>query len=334
MSRPPAERKIVLAVLAAVLAVLLAGPGPAGAGELTVTVPERAEVQGERVTLADLALITGPDGALKNDLGAVFITQAPPPGRSVKLQEEYLRFRLRSSGLPLEAVAWDLPETVVVVREAQGLEAGFVRRVFEEYLAEHAPYRDRDWELVSLRTGRLPRLPAGELTYRLLPDPSPNPTRLRLNIYLSVNGREVGRIRAAGRINLFSRVVVAARLLPKDRVIQEGDLKVARVNIARLKHGALTDPSGLKGLSCRRTLQPGQPVQASDVVKHPVIRRGDTVTIVAQSGSLRVTTLGRAKEEGTVGENISVVNLGSKKRIVAQVVGPNEVRVNFQTSRR
>jgi len=53
------------------------------------------------------------------------------------------------------------------------------------------------------------------------------------------------------------------------------------------------------------------------------------VTIVAESGALRVTAVGQAKQGGAVGDNIQVLNLGSKKMLIAKVVSSSTVSVNF-----
>jgi flagella basal body P-ring formation protein FlgA len=66
----------------------------------------------------------------------------------------------------------------------------------------------------------------------------------------------------------------------------------------------------------------------SDLVRKPTVRRGDTVTIVAESSLLRITDLGKAKQDGAVGDYITVLNLRSKKVITAQITGPEQVAVN------
>lgn len=276
-----------------------------------------------------MAVITGPDCALTRDLASIFITKAPKPGQKIRIRKSYLEHRLRSSGLPLDDVSLNLPEKVTVTRKSQTLNPEWVRRVFEAYLDRTEPYKSGEWELVSLKTGSPPKLPAGGLTYRTMAHPSANPAHVNLTIYLSVNGREVGRIRAAGRLNLYICAVVAAKRLVHGRKIRAGDIKPARVNISRTRKGVLTDMSRAVGLVTRRRVQAGQPILARDLIKDSAVKRGDMVTIVAESGALRVTAVGQAKQGGAVGDNIQVLNLGSKKMLIAKVVSSSTVSVNF-----
>jgi len=62
----------------------------------------------------------------------------------------------------------------------------------------------------------------------------------------------------------------------------------------------------------------------------PLVKRGDVVTVVAESGGLRITALGVVKERsGRRGDRIRVENLDSKKSIYAQVVDSKTVKVDF-----
>ena len=59
------------------------------------------------------------------------------------------------------------------------------------------------------------------------------------------------------------------------------------------------------------------------------LKKGDNVTILAESGPIRITDMGQAKQDGAVGNKITVLNLTSKKIIMAEVMNPNLVKVIF-----
>ncbi len=316
-------------LLAALCLAVISVMGTALAGDISVTVKAASEVSGEEVRLRDMAVINGPEDALKNDLADIFITKAAKPGQSVTIRRSYLEHRLTSSGLPLESIDFTLPEQTVVTRRANTLNEGWVRTVVLEYLNRTEPYKSGEWELVSLRTGTLPALAVGELTYHVIPQNSANPAYLNLAVYLNVDGAEAGRIMVNGRLDIYVRAVVAARRLERGDKLQAGDLSLTRLSLSRVRSGALTDPGQAEGLTCRHRIQAGQPVMAKDLEKPMAVSRGDMVTIVAKTGSLLVTTSGQAKQDGALGDNISVLNLNSKKMVLAEVVGPSKVRVVF-----
>ena len=204
-----------------------------------------------------------------------------------------------------------------------------MREVFKSYLETNPTYKDRMWKLVSLRVSTPPQMPEGELSYRIQANVSSNPAHVKLDIYLLVDGKEEGRIRATGRVDVKVTAAISTRLLEKGHTIGPGDIKLAPISLSRVDDGALTDPKEALGLSCRTRIRPGQPVLTKDLVREDVVSRGDMVTILAVSGNIKVSTRGQAKRSGFVGEAIPVMNLNSKKMIVAEIVNANTVQVTF-----
>jgi flagella basal body P-ring formation protein FlgA len=294
------KRTILISLTLILAAAVLVPAAPLSAleSEITVAVQPRAEVTGERIRLGDIALISGPDCALKNDLAELFITNAPAPGHRTHVRDAYVEHRLRASGLPLDMIETRYQERTEVSRASQTVDELWIRDVVREYLDGEEPYRGRDWQLIKLDTGSVPELPMGEIDYRIEPFHSSNPTRVNLTIYLLVDGKHEGRIRVHGKADLSVKAVVADRRMERGEIVAAGDLA-------------------------------GEVVSKSDLVMPDVIDRGDMVTIVAQKGPILVTAPGEAKRSGAVGENIAVMNMKSKKIITAEVLDPNTVRVHF-----
>jgi flagellar basal body P-ring formation protein FlgA len=72
-------------------------------------------------------------------------------------------------------------------------------------------------------------------------------------------------------------------------------------------------------------------VLRSDLIEFPpLVKRGDVVLVVAESGGLRITTLGMVKQrEGRRGERIRVENIDSKKSLYGRVLDAKTVKVDF-----
>ena len=92
--------------------------------DLKADVTTQAVVVGDKVYFKDVAQITGPDCALKQDLAGVYITKAPEPGRTATIRLAYLEHRLVAAGIPLEQVEWLVPASITVQRAAQGNRPG------------------------------------------------------------------------------------------------------------------------------------------------------------------------------------------------------------------
>lgn len=59
----------------------------------------------------------------------------------------------------------------------------------------------------------------------------------------------------------------------------------------------------------------------------PVISKGDKVTLVFRSKHLKLTVPVESLEDGGIGQNITVRNLQSKRKIVATVINAQTVQV-------
>jgi flagella basal body P-ring formation protein FlgA len=68
---------------------------------------------------------------------------------------------------------------------------------------------------------------------------------------------------------------------------------------------------------------------ANGIERPPLIKKGDRVTIVAESSTLLVTASGIAQDQGSAGDQILVRNHMSDKDIIASVVDASTVKVEF-----
>jgi flagella basal body P-ring formation protein FlgA len=128
-------------------------------------------------------------------------------------------------------------------------------------------------------------------------------------------------------VTLPPGVVIAVKSLPAGSIIHEGDVIVksaAGVNTALQVFRRIDDVVG------RETTWsiPAGTVLTADGIRRPVIvRRGQPVTLYARSEGLRVRTTVRAREDGAVGDLITVESLTAREPFYARVTGVQEAEV-------
>jgi flagella basal body P-ring formation protein FlgA len=81
------------------------------------------------------------------------------------------------------------------------------------------------------------------------------------------------------------------------------------------------------GQVVRRPLREGQILTPSMIEAPTLVRRGETVTVIALAGGIRIETVARAKQAGTEGELIYVETLDTREPFAAQVSGAGEVQI-------
>lgn len=317
------------------IAVFIASLGlsvlPAQAQVVSVVMPAENTVSGERILLGDVASIQAlnPAGTdLAEALSQVDLGPAPAAGEQIILRRTQIEQWLTASRLNLGEVSWSLPQELRLNGQGQVLSEESLKMALEQYLSETEPYRGGEYSLISAHFGRLPTLPPGRVTYRFVPQSSSNPAYLAGNFFFSVNGREAARARVTAQVDLSIRAVVAARPLSRGHVLTEDDVSLSLAPYAQAK-GALTDPAMVIGNAMKNNVNAGEPISERNLSKSLMIRRGDMVTIVAQQGGLKVTASGQARQDGALGDTVSVTNLNSNKNVSGKVIGPNMIEIVF-----
>lgn len=120
------------------------------------------------------------------------------------------------------------------------------------------------------------------------------------------------------RAELSAEVVVASAAVPAGRTITDNELALERRSISAVPD-ALSDPRSVTGLSSRRPLRAGQVVQKRMLVAPTLVKRGETVQIVARNGVVDVSAIGEALETGQRDEIVRVRNTSTGKIIRARI---------------
>jgi flagella basal body P-ring formation protein FlgA len=298
---------------------------------VSIIIPPENTVEGERVLLGDIATIAPDEDAdkpLAELVSSADLGPAPGPGKDLVLRRRQIENRISASGAPFSEIRWLIPDEVRLTGSGLPADEIKIKDIISDYLGQTEPYLSGVFEIVSVTSSTPPALPKGEVAYRFVPQPSSNPGYLTGTVHISVDGREAGRLRTSAQIDLRLPAVVAARDLPRGHVLGEDDLSESHVTYAQAK-GALTSVSQVVGQTLKTTVRLGAPIRDRDLVQTSMVKKGETVTIIAQGGGLKISALGLSRQDGALGQTISVVNQDSKKTISAKVIGPGMVEVVY-----
>jgi flagella basal body P-ring formation protein FlgA len=143
----------------------------------------------------------------------------------------------------------------------------------------------------------------------------------------SANG-EVREMRASADISVQVPVVVAARSLSTGMTLAPEDLAVRRKDLSASGEALLHDPSEAVGRRVRWQLSAGVPVRREYLEDPEALKRGDTVLIEAESGTVRISGKGVALQSGRIGETVLVKSHISGKEMAGRLAPGHVVRVD------
>jgi len=122
-------------------------------------------------------------------------------------------------------------------------------------------------------------------------------------------------------------VLVLARGIGAGESLSAADITPVQRDAARIAGAVLSDPQAAIGRVARRPLQAGSLLAASDLVSQRLVRRGDSVALVARQGGVEVRVAGKALGDAGEDERVSVENLSSRKVVQGVVAGNGDVLV-------
>jgi len=136
-------------------------------------------------------------------------------------------------------------------------------------------------------------------------------------------------IYVSAEVHQMVMVWVANDYLPRGSLIRAENFTQKQIDLSQLRYGYYTDFNDVSGKTLKRHLARGAVLTPATIAVTKVIKRGEHVNIMAETGGITVRAAGQALEDGGVGDIIRVKNLNSRKVIEARVEGPGRVKVDL-----
>ncbi len=140
------------------------------------------------------------------------------------------------------------------------------------------------------------------------------------------------KLRFTGSAVETVETAVLTRGVERNEVLKGSDVVVERRPKAEVGPD-VTGRDRAVGMQARKQLRAGQPLKSADLGKPDLVQRDQSVTLIYESVGLYLTIRGKALENGTEGDAVSVMNLQSKRTISGVVTGRGQVTISGPTPR-
>jgi len=336
MKYAPYRVRVSKNFIAAIVWVLIVLPLPGMSGHIfakginTVQIFERSEVKYDKIRLGEIAKIKSEDSALLKKLSEIFIAKSPLPGKSRHIDESLIRNRLQQNDIDLSQIRLRVPKKVEVSRSFIEISKKKIEKIVLDFVYDIVPWEKEQVRIKKICVSDSAFLPQGKITYKVV---APRKTDFLGNVPLSVlfkvNQHLEKKIWATVNIEVLTDMVVTKRPLRRYQMITEDDIYLKKMDLSKMKSNAVSAFEEVLGKRTKRAIKTNEVLRTDHIELPPLVRRGDVVSIIAESNGLRITALGEVRKKGCRGERIKVLNLDSKKCIYANVLDSNTVRVDF-----
>lgn len=125
-----------------------------------------------------------------------------------------------------------------------------------------------------------------------------------------------------------AEVLVLASSLGVGTLLTEEHITFKKRDLGSLAYGYLTHPDEVIGKHLKRPLQAGWALSNQDIQSPHLIKRGDTVTLIAKAGPVEVRAVGKALSNAGADERIRVENFSTRRVVDGTVTLSGLVEVS------
>ena len=201
-----------------------------------------------------------------------------------------------------------------------------IESFLRQYVIERAPWRPENLEF---RVIAFPPVAvrSGQLGFRVLKS-GLAPGMNSFLVAIDVQKKEEARLWVKTDTRVYDQVVVSSFRLAPHALLEAKDLRTERRDISSLPGRSFSRVEDVVGQQASRVIDLNEILTDRSVAKPPIIRRGSTITLLYETGTVRVETPGTAEEAGKAGDFVQVKNINSGKVLRGLVIDPRVVKIN------
>jgi flagella basal body P-ring formation protein FlgA len=207
------------------------------------------------------------------------------------------------------------------------LTAEMIRTVLQGYVVENSVWKVGDIEVRVLSSQSVSLELAGAKFRIIRPINGITPGLQNFLIAAESDGREQARFWVRADVRLFENVVVSSQALSTNEIVTDKEIRLERRDVSTLSARPFYRIDDVIGQQVARAISVNEPLTHRNLSRPTLMRRGSAVTLIYETGSLRIEAAAIAEENGRAGEIIQVKNPSSGRFLRATVLDGRSVRI-------
>ena len=295
-----------------------------------IKIAPETTIETDLINLSDIAQISGFDETKLNRLKSISLGYAPNVGMIRELFQEKILISIAAAGISKKDFSIDAPAKIFVRRSAHNVGQELLRESIEKALLADFRRNNVTAQIVRLDLPTNLQVPAGNIEVRVKPVNIANLfAPFSVSIEIRVAEKTVRHISVTVQLEATAEVLVAAKDLVAGKKVNVADLIKETRRLEKPVANYLRDVENLRGMVLVKNVSAGTEITTDSFASGYVIRSGDLVRIIAESGKLQISIGGEAKASGRIGGRISVKNLQSGAILQAVVIDEGLVKIIF-----
>jgi flagella basal body P-ring formation protein FlgA len=313
-------------------------PAAVASDSIMLNLKDSVELTRSEVYLEDVASCPDDDG-ICDELSGVRILESVSPGSRLRISGEQI-ISILAAEFPQKAFTLVGAQSV----EIQAAEYRISQSEIETQISSRLEALNGQWKTLRLSLKRLKifeRIVARSIDYQLvIPVLDSDVDNSLLSIadgvggWLSLNASVIDKdwrqdVKLNMQIAVESQVPVAKYDLEAGKILSAEDLELAWKKVRRLNDFSQTSKDHLVGKELRRKVSRDEIVDPRHIKKSVAIARGHAVKLKLSSGGISLTSEAKAMQAGSIGDEIEVQVVATKKKLLAKVIDSETVEGKF-----
>jgi flagellar basal body P-ring formation protein FlgA len=292
------------------------------ASDANIEIQSESFVEGPTIQLHEIAKFHNLSKAQMAKLSDLALGDAPEFGEvrsfSSRAISEILRSKLEDTDLKIE-----IPSNIVVKNVASKIDAATLKKRISDNVKRGCGECSVEVRDVMVPVFETPSLSS---TWDLTPDWSRVRGAFQIPLEISDRSGRKSTYWITGRANILAKVAIAKRNLIIGEKIHEEDIEFQERDIT-YNADAITDVKDAIGSQIRMTVMARGLITRSTIQKAPALVRGQNVTVRMGEGTWNVSIKGVAEQNGSVGDQVRVLNSITKKIVMGTIIADGVVEV-------
>lgn len=289
-----------------------------------------SSVENDRIALGEVAEISGAGQETIKRLKMISLGYAPNVGMTRELYKDRILLAIAAAGFHPSEFTLHAPPAIVVRRASQTVSPDALRAAVEKAILDDFKNQNVAAKIVRLDVPPNLQIPLGKMEIRANAANIANffaPFSVSLEI--RVAELIVRRVSVTAQVEAAAEVLIAGKNFSPGDKITESDVRTETRRLEKPLNNYLRDAGKLRGAVLLKNLSAGAEITIDAIAAGYVVRAGDTVRIVGESGKTRIIVNGEARSSGRIGDRISVKNSQSGAILQAVVVDAGSVKILF-----
>ena len=317
-----------------ILFYTITSPVIGAAKEIEINIPEEVTINQAVISLGSIARIEGVRGQKLVALKKVKLDQAPRPGYERRINRQLVNLILQDEGYSSDSFKLTMPQVVRVKTAYFRIDGSKLVEFARGYIRDRV--NNANLTNLTIEPSHYPQeVVIPDTEYELQVNSRNNIDLLgktTLPVDIMIKGKKYKRVYLGFTVNAYQEVLVAQSSLIRGDKLHQKNFKKENMKLNDIRGNPILDWDNplLQDSVINQPLGKGQVLTEQHLQKPILIGWGDEVQAEVIIGSIRASTMVKARGSGKKGEYIRVENLRTGQNFKAEIINSNLVRIERQ----